>query len=240
MLTRRSALEVAAAGTLLALHKNAQALPPDANSVKSTAAGTHALVPLPFNPAKLTNISEKLITSHHANNYGAAVKNLNLVELDLASLPKDAPGFALSGLKQNELLFGNSVALHELYFGNLGGDGRAHGAVEKALAATHGSLAAWEAQFKALGASLGGGSGWAILDLDLRTGALASHWSGNHTQVPVMRQPLLVMDMYEHSYQMDFGAAAARYVDAFFQNIQWDEVNRRFERALKARTALQG
>jgi len=56
-------------------------------------------------------------------------------------------------------------------------------------------------------------------------------WSGHHTQVLTTALPLLVMDMYEHAYPMDYGAAAAKYIDAFFANIQWDEVNRRLEQA---------
>lgn len=51
--------------------------------------------------------------------------------------------------------------------------------------------------------------------------------------------PLLVMDMYEHAYAIDYGAAAAKYIDAFFQNLQWDEVNRHFERAQKVHAALK-
>ena len=58
-----------------------------------------------------------------------------------------------------------------------------------------------------------------------------TYWSGNHTQACAFGQPLLLLDMYEHSYALDYGAAAAKYVDAFFQNINWDEVNRRFESA---------
>jgi len=51
----------------------------------------------------------------------------------------------------------------------------------------------------------------------------------------VLGAPLLVLDMYEHSYHMDFGAAAARYVDAFMDNVRWDEVSRRAEWASKVR-----
>jgi Fe-Mn family superoxide dismutase len=53
----------------------------------------------------------------------------------------------------------------------------------------------------------------------------------------VLGAPLLVLDMYEHAYHMDFGAAAARYVDAFMANVQWDEVSRRAEWAQKVRRA---
>ena len=52
-----------------------------------------------------------------------------------------------------------------------------------------------------------------------------------------MGQPLLVLDMYEHSYHLDYGAAAAKYVEAFMANIDWDEVNRRIESTLGARLA---
>jgi len=66
-----------------------------------------------------------------------------------------------------------------------------------------------------------------------------SDWSGNHSQAPAFGQPLLVMDMCEHSYHIDYGAAAAKYIDAFFQNINWDEVNRRLQRTVKAAAALR-
>jgi superoxide dismutase, Fe-Mn family len=81
---------------------------------------------------------------------------------------------------------------------------------------------------------LSGGSGWVILNFELDTGALRTCASGNHTQVLAASVPLFVMDMYEHAYQMDFGAGAAKYIDAVFNNAKWDEVNRRLERAQKA------
>ena len=198
----------------------------------------HALVPLPFNPSKLKGLSEKLITSHHQNNYGGAVKNLNAVRGQIAGLRKDAAGFLVGGLRAKELAFANSATLHEAYFANLGGDGKAGGPVVQALGAAFGSAAVWEEAFRAVGGSLAGGSGWALLDYSLADGSLRIAWAGDHTQTLATGYPLLVMDMYEHAYQMDYGAAAAKYIDAFFQNIQWDEVNRRLERARKAHAAL--
>jgi Fe-Mn family superoxide dismutase len=203
-------------------------------------AGTHVVVPLPFNPSSLNGISEKLITSHHDNNYAGAVKNLNNVEQDLALIKADTPPFVVGGLRTSELTFRNSKTLHEAYFGNLGGNGQRSGAIEKALADAYGASSRWEEQFRATGASLGGGSGWVILALELDTGGLRTSWSGNHTQTLATAVPLLVMDMYEHAYQMDYGAAAAKYIDAFFTNIKWDEVNRRYERALGASKAWRG
>jgi len=145
----------------------------------------------------------------------------------------------VAGLKERELTFANSVILHEHYFANLGGDGRVNGAIEKALSHAYGSVGRWEELFRLTALSLAGGSGWAVLDVDSQDQSLRIYWSGNHTQSLAFGRPLLVLDMYEHSYHLDYGAAAARYVDAFFQNINWDEVNYRLERAEKAAAALR-
>lgn len=202
--------------------------------------GTHPVQPLPFKPSKLKGLSDGLIRSHHENNYGGAVKNLNKVEEELARIGKDTPPFVLGGLKERELTFSNSMVLHEQYFGNLGGDGKPSGPIKALLARARGSFGKWEEEFRATGASLSGGSGWVTLDFSFQDGDVRSHWSGHHTQTAAFAQPLLVMDMYEHSYQMDYGAAAAKYIDAFFQNVNWDEVNRRLEKAQKVYALLRG
>jgi Fe-Mn family superoxide dismutase len=240
-LTRRDAIvALGATAAAAAIGGRAMAGDDDKAAVKPLAAGKHEAVPLPFDATKLSGISEKLITSHWQNNYGGAVKNLNKVEGELASVTKDTPGFVVSGLKDRELGFTNSLILHEHYFGNLGGNGKSGGAVTSALSDCFGGMARWEELFRATGMSLSGGSGWTILDLNFHTGDLRTYWSGNHTQALAFGQPLLVLDMYEHAYQMDYGAAAAKYVDAFMANVNWDEVNRRFDRALKAMKALRG
>lgn len=203
-------------------------------------AGTHLPLPLPFAASSLRGLSERLITSHHDNNYGGAVKNLNRVEQELAAIGPDTPAFLVAALREKEITFRNSKALHEAYFGNLGGDGKRSGPVEAALAQAYGSSGTWEQHFRATGLGLGGGSGWVVLALELDTGALRTAASTNHTQALANATPLLVLDMYEHSYALDYGAAAARYVDAFLANVQWDEVNRRFERAARAAAALRG
>ncbi len=203
------------------------------------APSVFAPKPLPFDPTKLKGISERLIVSHHDNNYAGAVKNLNGVRAELAKASKDTPGFLVGGLRAKELVYANSMTLHEAYFGNLGGDGKADGPITKALATTWGSLGTWEQTMRALGMSLAGGSGWAILDLHLPSGELRLSWAGDHSQTLASSLPLLVMDMYEHAYQMDYGAAAAKYIEAFLQNVNWDEVNRRFERGQKALAAFK-
>src|SRR5215211_6539554 len=81
--------------------------------------------PLPIDPAKLDGLSERLVRSHHENNYSGAVKRLNAIRGELVALKfSSAPGFQLNGLKREELIATNSMLLHELYFGSLGGDGK--------------------------------------------------------------------------------------------------------------------
>jgi Fe-Mn family superoxide dismutase len=235
-ITRREAIGAVGSSAALLFSGHVAAADPPLGAMKKIAelrAGQHAPKPLPFDAGKLRGISERLIRSHWENNYGGAVKNLNKLEEELARIGKDSPPFLVSGLKERELMYTNSLILHELYFGNLGGVGRPGGAVQAALSAAFGSFARWEEIFRATGSSLGGGSGWAVLDWNLHTGTVRTYWAGNHTQALAFGAPLLVLDMYEHAYKMDYGAAAARYIDAFSQNIDWEEVNDRFERAAK-------
>lgn len=198
-------------------------------------AGRHQPKPLPFDPAKLNGISEKLIRSHWENNYSGSVKALNNVEQRLSAAYKDEsiPAYVYGGLKREELIRTGSVVLHEHYFANLGGNGKADGKALSEIRQWFGSYEAWEAEFKKTANALSGGSGWTILAYNHHTRELHNYWASDHSANAPSSTPLLVLDMYEHSYQMDFGAAAGKYIDAFMKNIQWDEVNKRIEKALK-------
>lgn len=197
--------------------------------------GKHAPVALPFKASALSGISDKMITSHHDKNYAGAVKNLNKVEIDLAALKADAPGYLVAGLREKELTYFNSMVLHEHYFANLGGNGKRSGALERRLGS---ELGAWEAQVRANATALGGGSGWVVVALSLHDGGLRIAQSTNHTQALAVGIPLVVLDMYEHAYAIDFGAEHAAYIDAFFKNLAWDAVEARYERGQKALAAL--
>jgi len=191
----------------------------------------HQPKPLPFDPSKLNGISEKMIRSHHENNYTGAVKALNLVEQHLLAMSKDKdlPPYFYGDLKREELIRTGSVVLHEKYFANLGGNGKADGSAKKLIEKWFGSYEAWEAEFKRIGNALSGGSGWTILAFNSHTKELHNYWSADHMSNAPFSVPLLVLDMYEHAYQMDYGAAAAKYVDAFMTNVNWAEVNSRIE-----------
>jgi superoxide dismutase, Fe-Mn family len=189
----------------------------------------HHPVPLPFDATALKGLSEKLIVSHWENNYGGAVKALNTVRGRLTQALNDAntPPYVYNGLKREQLFRTGSVVLHELYFENLGGDGKAPADLRSRIAASFGTFDAWESEFRKIGQGLGGGSGWVVLGYNTRLKVLENYWMADHSTNAPETTPLLVMDMYEHAYQMDYGAAAAKYIDAFFANIQWDAVTKR-------------
>ena len=224
-MNRRELLAGFAAVSLTSVVASAQTAAP--------ASGQRQMKPLPFDPTKLRGLSEKLLRSHYDNNYAGAFRRLGQIETMLAGLPKDAPGFQLKGIKMEELIATNSVILHEQYFGNLGGDGKAAGSIQQALAKQYGGFDKWEQEFRATSNALGGGSGWSILSFNFRDGQLRNYISFDHTDNVSFGRPILVNDMFEHAYHMDYGSAAARYVDAFMENVNWSECNRRYEEAVK-------
>ncbi len=189
---------------------------------------------LPFDPGSLQGLSEKLLRSHHQNNYGGAVKRLNALRAQLREAkPADLAGYELNGLKREELIATNSMLLHELYFGSLGASEMAP-AMALALAASFGSADRWREEFVAMGKALGGGSGWVLLSFLPRLGLLVNQWCADHTHALAGGVPLLALDMYEHAYHMDHGAAASAYVDAFMVNIDWAKVYERYQQAVHA------
>lgn len=193
-------------------------------------AGLHQPRPLRIDPAKLDGLSERLIRSHWENNYQGSVKALNMIEGRLAAAMADAdlPPVVYGGLKREELHRTGSVILHEIYFDALGGNGKAGGAVMKALAASHGSFETWEAEFKRTAMALAGGAGWCILAWNQHSASLHNYWCWDHMHGPATGTPLVALDMYEHAFHIDYGAAAAKYVDAFLRNLDWEVVEARY------------
>ena len=189
----------------------------------------HSPVALPFAAKALNGMSEKLIQSHWQNNYCGAVTALNTVRGRLKQALSDAntPAYLYNGLKREQLVRTGSVVLHELYFASLGGDGKASADLRTKIAVSFGSFDAWESEFRKIGQGLGGGSGWVVLGFNEKVRLLENYWMADHATAPADTKPILVMDMYEHAYQMDFGAAAAKYIDVFFVNINWDAVTQR-------------
>jgi len=186
------------------------------------------VAPIAVRPWTLNGMSERLIVSHYENDYGGAVRTVNAVRRELAALDAGAPGYRLRALKREELSAANAVALHELYFGNLGGQGNEVPAELVALLEEHfGSFAAWRREFVGAARSLAGGSGWALLSWSRRSKRLSNQTAGDHSQAAVDAAPVLALDMYEHAYHLDFGANATAYIDAFMRNVNWAAVGER-------------
>ncbi len=192
---------------------------------------TYDTKPIPFDPKAIKGISEKVLVSHYENNYVGAVKRLNAIGAQLAELDyAKAPVFMINGLKREELIATNSMILHEVYFEGLGGGGAPSGSLADAIAKDFGSVERWRTEFAAMGKAEGGGSGWVILAYSPRDKRLVNQWAADHTTTLAGGRPVLVLDMYEHAYHMDYGAKAATYVDAYMEAIRWDNAVKLYER----------
>lgn len=185
--------------------------------------------PLTCDPARIKGMSERLIVSHYENNYGGAVKRLNLIEEKLAELDfASAAGFVINGLKREQLIAMNSMVLHELFFDGLGEESEPSGELRSAIDRDFGSYQRWRSEFIAMGKALGGGSGWVLLSWSPCHRRLVNQWASDHCHTLAGGTPVLALDMYEHSYHIDYGAKAASYVDTFMSAINWPNAGRLF------------
>jgi superoxide dismutase, Fe-Mn family len=158
----------------------------------------------------------------HLKLYSGYVTNLNKLLQSIAGAEAGTPEW--SEMQRRIGFEMNGMRLHELYFENLSPGG--HGAsrdVGTYLSESWASASAWEKEFRAIGAMRG--VGWAILYRDPMTRRLSNHWIGLHQDGhPAGFQPILLMDLWEHAYT---GMERARYIDAFFANLDWEEVESR-------------
>jgi Fe-Mn family superoxide dismutase len=132
----------------------------------------------------------------------------------------------------------DGMRLHELYFGNLGGDGKAPsgGELAKRFTSSFSSVEKWTKEFKAVGAMRG--VGWAVLAFDPAGERLLNLWIDEHDVGHAAGcSPLLVMDVWEHAFMTDYRTDRASYIDAFLRNVDWREVERRLFAARNAEVA---
>jgi Fe-Mn family superoxide dismutase len=122
----------------------------------------------------------------------------------------------------------NGMRLHEYYFENLGGKGgiNKEGKLAKKITEDFGNYETWEKDFKAVGSMRG--IGWAVLYQDVTNGKLMNFWINEHdVSHPAGCNPLLIMDVFEHAFMIDYGLKRADYIEAFFKNIHWKMVEGR-------------
>ena len=213
-----------------------------ASALAKAYLGNHKPQQLPFDPAKLDGLSEKLIRSHWENNYQGAINALNVIEPKLPGLiaDKDWPPYLIGDVKREELLRTGSMIMHALYFGNLGGDGKVSGDIVESLGTWFGSAAAWKRNFARLrwgsAAARGGPPSRSISTPAKCTIA------GRGTTTPPSPAKRRCWSATCTNTRMRSTTAQPRpkYVDAFMRNVNWAEVNRRFVAARKANVALTG
>lgn len=180
---------------------------------------------------ELKGLSEKQLAEHHDVLYAGYVKKVAAIAdaIKAANLEGTNPTFSeLRELKVEETFAVNGVKLHEAYFDNMGGEGgNPNGKIAELLERDFGSVDTWMQQFKACGLAA---RGWAVLAYDLETKQLRNVVCDLHNQGGIWNcVTILVLDVYEHAYFIDYATARAKYVDAFMDNIDWDEVNSRLE-----------
>jgi Fe-Mn family superoxide dismutase len=192
----------------------------------------------------LDGISDKQV-EEHLTLYAGYVKQVNALNEELAKLRGEGkasgknPEFA--ELTRRLGFEYDGMILHEYYFSNLRPAAAPHPASGSALATAlgefFGSVDAWRADFQAIGDMRG--IGWVILFEDPMTDRLSNHWVTLHQEgIPAGFKPLLVMDVWEHAFMRDYKVTdKAKYVEAFFRNIDWALVERRLQEAPAIRPA---
>jgi superoxide dismutase, Fe-Mn family len=177
----------------------------------------------------MQGFSDTLLKNHFTL-YQGYVTNTNKVMDTLAQLLKEGkagnPEYA--ELKRRLGWEFNGMRLHEYYFENLGGKGgmNQNGKLYQKLGESFGSHEAWEKDFRATGAMRG--IGWVALYQDVFTGKLTNFWINEHDAGhPAGGMPVLILDVFEHAFMVDYGLKRADYIEAFFKNINWEAAEKR-------------
>ena len=183
---------------------------------------------LPFSKP-LTGISEKTLQIHHDKLYVGYVNKRNEIEEKLSHVDRTAANATYSEygeLKREESFAANGVYLHEYYFQVLGGDGKAEGVLMQNIEKDFGSFDQWLADFKAAGMVA---RGWVVLAYDYQTGRLHNYLCDSHNHGGIWgAMPVIVLDMYEHSYFIDYGSDRKSYIDDYLKNLDWKAANTLF------------
>lgn len=176
--------------------------------------------------------SDQLLKNHFTL-YQGYVANTNKLGDALNAMLKENKT-AASEFAELKRRFGwefNGMRLHELYFGNIKKNENVlnkSGELAKQVAKDFGSWENWEKEFKAIGAMRG--IGWVVLYYDSQNGRLFNVWVNEHDAGHLAGAvPLLVMDVFEHAFMLDYGLKRADYIEAFFKAIDWSAVSKRFE-----------
>ena len=187
---------------------------------------------------ELTGISARTMEEHYEL-YKGYIGKTNEIQKKLDSVDRASANQIFSDLRalRVDLSFAiGGVKNHEIYFAHLGGKGgNPSGRLAELIARDFPSYDAWLADFKASGLAA---RGWVWLAYDHDLNMLTTAVGDAQNTFPIWNAtPVLAMDVYEHAYWIDFGRARAKYIDAFFANLDWSVVEQNLERALAMQTA---
>ncbi len=179
----------------------------------------------------MKGFSETLLKNHFTL-YQGYVNNTNkLLDTLNAMLKEEKTGLPeFAEIKRRLGWEWNGMRLHELYFENLGGDGifPQDSKIAKLINENFGSFDNWLKDFKGTGTMRG--IGWVGLYQDILLGKIFNFWINEHdVGHPAGCNPLLIMDVFEHAFMLDYGLKRADYIEAFFKNINWQEVEKRIK-----------
>ncbi len=179
--------------------------------------------PKPLSYKSLQGLSEKQIAEHHDVLYVGYVKKTDEIreKLKTVDLTKaNATSSELRALKLEEGFAVNGVRLHEGYFAALGGHGgKPSGDLLRMIETDFGSYEKWEAEFKAMGLCA---RGWVVLALDWDDMKLHNYLCDAHNQGGIWGcSPVLILDVYEHAYFLDYGTKRKDYIEVFMKNVNW-------------------
>jgi superoxide dismutase, Fe-Mn family len=179
----------------------------------------------------MKGFSDTLLKNHFTL-YQGYVNNTNKLVDTLSAMLKEGktatPEYA--ELKRRFGFEFNGMRLHEYYFSNMGGNSVLDktGTLVKKLTEEFGSYEAWEKDFKGTGTMRG--IGWTILYRDEMNGKLLNVWINEHETGHLAGcTPILIMDVFEHAFMIDYGLKRADYIESFFANIKWSEVENRLK-----------
>jgi Fe-Mn family superoxide dismutase len=179
----------------------------------------------------MEGFSETLLKNHFTLYQGYVTNTNKLLETLTQMMINDKAG--IPEFAEIKRRFGwefNGMRLHEYYFENLGGKGGINkgGKLYKKLNDDFGSYDKWEKDFRATGAMRG--IGWVILYQDITNGKLMNFWINEHDAGhPAGCNPILILDVFEHAFMIDYGLKKADYIETFFKNINWSEVEKRLK-----------
>lgn len=190
------------------------------------------LQPLPGRLLKLKGISERTIREHYKL-YEGYVNKANETREKLSAIDPSKGNTTYSevrALKRGESFGLNGAKLHELYFEQLGGSGNPAGELKKAIVHQYETYDNFLSEFKGAGLSA---RGWAILAYDTEQRELFIYITDDqHNGHVIQSISILPMDVFEHAYFIDHGTNRAAYIDAFFNNLDWDVISRRYHSAI--------